>query len=162
MMNGILKIVKNGVLIGLILVVTVYFGIYFIAGNDAYKQEILNLTDINMFVKQIVVSNIIGILCAGLFEFMNYAMERAKENEKHGDMKKAYKIVSGSSLCMIGIIILIGAVLERTGVICNEIIGMMFTINYVILMCVGLMIVGINQAIEELLINKKIKKINKE
>ena len=51
MMNGILKIVKNGVLIGLILVVTVYFGIYFIAGNDAYKQEILNLTDINMFVK---------------------------------------------------------------------------------------------------------------
>lgn len=161
-MEKSLKIIKNGILIGLILFVTVFWGIYFIAGNTAFEQEILNLTNINTYTKLILDSSIIGILIVGLVEYIKFICEKIKENEKETDMKKSIKrvILFGSSIMIITILIV--AVIIKIGKSYNKILGMMICIICMLIMCAYGVIVFIKAAIEESLINKKIKEKNRE
>ena len=162
-MKKFLEIISKGIFLGLILLISAYFGIYFIAGNNAFEQEILKISDINVFSKQIITSCIMGIVIWLFIEYCkNILLVKAKENEKEEDMKKSIKNALAYSFCGCIAFGVLTICMDIIMISSKEIIGKMFVINFVIVAVFYLMIIGIIGVIDELVINKKIKEKNNE
>lgn len=162
-MKKFLEIISKGIFLGLILLISAYFGIYFIAGNSAFEQEILKISDINVFSKQIITSCIMGIVIWLFTEYCkNILFVKAKENEKEEDMKKSIKnaLAYSFSVCIAFMVLTI--CIDKILISFNEVIGKMIVINYFSVVCIYFLIICIIGAIDELVINKKIKEKNNE
>ena len=161
-MKTFLKIIYNGIFIGLILFISAFYGIYFIGGNEAFKQELVNISNIDTFTSYIVICSIIGIFICELIEYTKFVFVKMRENEKEKDMKKAIKVILGYYFSIILIFVVLALFRRYATIYITENITKIIVINLVIGMVAYGLIVCIISAIEGLLINKKIKEKNKE
>lgn len=160
-MEKIFKIIIRGISYGVTSLMISYLGIYFVAGNSAFEQEMIKLTDINILATQLLMSAVIGILILCFEKVANYyifKLNGCKDIDANVSVKKTTKYTIFMTTVLFIIMLVIGKILE----LFTDSIGPMFTIICVL----GLVICGtinmIKCSMEEFLINKKIKEKNVE
>lgn len=156
-----MKRIFNGIVYGVTLLMISYLGIYLVAGNSAFEQEILNLSDINIFIAQLSMSAILGMLTICLIEVFKHYLMKLKEY-KNLDAKVSVKKAFKYTVVMIIVSALIMLVIENVLKLFNNIIAIMFIIVWCIWIITYGLIYAVKSFVEEFQINRKIKEKNRE
>lgn len=150
------KILFNA-LLGFCICITIlmlaYVAIYYIEGQETFTSLLLKLSDICIFQKQLLIIGFIGTLFSFVFHFANEAKETITENQTF-----PLQLITAIILIILTFVL---------SVIFIKFSGIFENVIAYILILVEVSVIGfyslfqcIQSAIDELIINKKIKEKN--
>ena len=149
-MKNLLVRIIFGFTIGVTLLVLSYLGIYYIAGQETFNSTILKLADVTILQHQILLTGFAGRMIG----FALYVLEKAFEKDEK----------SPTSLIVPNITLILALVISSFLIInisvFDESTSMMFVILGTVLICGYSLYRASLSAIEELILNKKIKEKN--
>lgn len=147
---NVFKIILIGSTVGVTGLMIAYLGVYYIAGNEVFVQEISNLEQIKILQSQLATIACIGVLIS----LSVYYVESVRSSKK----QSAYKLTGAILLLLMsfGITLLIG---EHIGQFSENISDMIVIIETVAL--AGYCLIRIvKESIDGFIINKKLKEQN--
>ena len=96
-MKNLLKVIISGMAIGIAFLMFGYIGVYYLSGEEIFKQEIAQLAKIKTLHSQLFITGISGMLIA----LSMYYIEKSMVPEK----RSTYKIVLGALFLTISAIL---------------------------------------------------------
>ena len=149
-MKNLLKVIFIGAMLGIVVLMLSYLGIYYVEGQGIYEQEILQLTQADILQNQLIV----GAFYGALFVTEIFILTELTKNEN----KQFYKPILASIVLILAEFIFVFSI-YYIGQFSDNIKMMIVIIShfvfgiYALVMCVKLFL-------EEFFINKKIKEKN--
>ncbi|MBQ7882606.1 MAG: hypothetical protein IJ312_07860 [Treponema sp.] len=149
-MKNLLVRIICGFTIGVTLLVLSYLGIYYIAGQETFDSVILKLTDVTILQHQIWLTGFAG----SMMGFAFYVFEKAIEK----DEKSPTSLILPNIVLMLAFVI--SGVLVKHIAVFDKVTSYMFLIIGTVLICSYMLFRAFLEAIDELILNKKIKERN--
>lgn len=149
MRNLLVKIIL-GFSLGVTLLVLSYLGIFYIAGQETFNSAILKLIDASILQNQILLTGFIG----SMIGFDPYLFEKAIEK----DNKSPTSLIFPSIILILTLSV--STLFLKNRAVFDKSTSMMFVILGTLLICGYPLYRASLSAIDELILNKKIKEKN--
>lgn len=147
---NVFKIILIGSTVGVTVLMLAYLGVYYIAGNEVFVQEISNLEQVKILQSQFAIIACIG----GLLSLNVYIVESVRSCKK----QPAYKL-TGAMLLLIISFVITNLIVEYIGTF-SENISNMIVIIEVVAFAGYCLIRIVKEGIDQFIINKKLKEQN--
>ena len=149
-MKNLLGKIIFGFSLGVTLLVLSFLGIFYIAGQETFNLTILKLSDLNVFQTQILLAGFAG----SIMRFAIYVMEKAIDK----DDKRPTSLVVPSITLLLAIVV--STEFIKSIAIFDKPTSMMLLMLDYVLICSYILYRASLSAIDELILNKKIKEKN--
>lgn len=150
-MKKLLVSIIFGFTLGVTLLILSYLGIYYVAGQETFNLVILKLVDINVLQNQILGAGFAGTMLA----FVVYIMESFIENDK----QSPYFVIFSMVASLLALIISMYHIKNMKSF--DEVTSSMLLIFSVVLICAYMLFRCTQEAIDEFILNKKLKEKNR-
>lgn len=142
-----------GFCVGITFLMLTYLWIYYIEGQETFNSSILKLSDISVFQKQLLIVGFIGAMFSFIFHFANEAKESITEN--HISPTKLT-----TTIALVILTFIFSTLFIKNSGIFNQVVAYALLFVQTIIIVFYGVFQCIQSAIDELIINKKIKEKN--